>query len=232
MRAVNLLPKEYVQKSLREEDPAVVVGSSLAVVVIIALGATFLLAHSKAGTQQKRLTAARLELAQLSQRKTPATHVPKPVVPITPIIPPPAIVGQEATWLAAVTSTLSQRIAWDRVLREVSLVMPDDVTLTSLTMTAPPSAAAIPGVAPATPSGSGFVIAGSAFSYPSVARLLSRLGLVPDLSDVLLTSTGSTGKSGVQFSITASVKGKPAPAPVPTVPAVTDTTATTTGAGA
>jgi hypothetical protein len=227
MRAVNLLPKEYVQKSLREEDPAVVVGSSLAVVVIIALGATFLLAHSKAGTQQKRLTAARLELAQLSQRKTPARHVTKQVV--TPIVPPPAIVGQEATWLAAVTTTLSQRIAWDRVLREVSLVMPGDVTLTSLTMTAPPSAAAIPGAAPAA---SGFVISGSAFSYPSVARLLSRLGLVPDLSNVLLTSTGSSGKGGVEFSITAAVKGAPAPAPVPTTPAVTDTTATTTGAGA
>jgi Tfp pilus assembly protein PilN len=229
MRAVNLLPKEYVQKSLREEDPAVVVGSSLAVVVIIALGATFLLAHSKAGTQQKRLTAARLELAQLSQRKTPARHVTKQV--ITPIVPPPAIVGQEATWLAAVTTTLSQRIAWDRVLREVSLVMPDDVTLTSLTMTAPPSASAIPGAAPA-PAASGFVISGSAFSYPSVARLLSRLGLVPDLTNVLLTSTGSSGKSGVEFSITAAVKGAPAPAPVPTTPAVTDTTDTTTGAGA
>jgi hypothetical protein len=230
MRAVNLLPKEYVQKSLREEDPAVVVGSSLAVVVIIALATMFLLAHNKAGTQQKRLTAARLELAQLSQRKTPARHVTKQVV--TPIVPPPAIVGQEATWLAAVTTTLSQRIAWDRVLREVSLVMPDDVTLTSLTMTAPPSASAIPGVAPATSAASGFVISGSAFSYPSVARLLSRLGLVPDLSDVLLTSTGSSGKSGVEFSITAAVKGAPAPAPVPTTPAVTDTTGTTTGAGA
>ena len=229
MRAVNLLPKEYVQKSLREEDPAVVVGSSLAVVVIIALGAMFLLAHSKAGTQQKRLTAARLELAQLSQRKTPVRHVTKQV--ITPIVPPPAIVGQEATWLAAVTTTLSQRIAWDRVLREVSLVMPDDVTLTSLTMTAPPSASAIPGAAPA-PAASGLVISGSSFSYPSVARLLSRLGLVPDLSNVLLTSTGSSGKSGVEFSITAAVKGAPAPAPapVPTTPAVTDTT--TTGAGA
>jgi hypothetical protein len=107
--------------------------------------------------------------------------------------------------------------------------MPDDVTLTSLTMTAPPSAAAIPGAAPA-PAASGFVISGSAFSYPSVARLLSRLGLVPDLSNVLLTSTGSSGKSGVEFSITAAVKGAPAPAPVPTTPTVTDTT--TTGAGA
>jgi Tfp pilus assembly protein PilN len=230
MRAVNLLPKEFAaRKSLREEDPAVVVGSALAVVVLIALGASFLVAQSKANTQQKRLTAARLELGKFSQKSNP-TPVKKPAVPITPIVPPPSIVGQEAVWLASVTSTLSQRIAWDRVLREVSLVMPDDVTLASLTMTAP----ATPGAIPTGPAASaqGFVIAGSAFSYPGVARLLSRLGLVPDLSNVTLTSTTSSSKTGVDFSITASVKGAVAPAaPVATTPAVTTTTATTTGAG-
>jgi len=231
MRAVNLLPKEFqTHKSLREEDPAVVVGSALAVVVLIALSASFLVAHGKAGTEQKRLTAARLALAQLSTRKVPATRPKKPAVPITPIVPPPTIVGDEAAWLTAVSSTLSQRIAWDRVLREVSLVMPDDVTLSSLTMTAPTPVGAIPGAAAA--PAQGFVIDGSAFSYPSVARLLSRLGLVPDLSAVTLTNS-SSDKGGVAFSITATVKGAPAPpAPVATTPAATDTTATTTSPSA
>ena len=229
MRAVNLLPKEFAaRKSLREEDPAVVVGSALAVVVLIALGASFLVAQSKANTQQKRLTAARLELGKFSQKNNPPP-AKTPAVPITPIVPPPSIVGQEAVWLSSVTSTLSQRIAWDRVLREVSLVMPDDVTLTSLTMTAPATAGAIP-TGPAG-AGQGFVIAGSAFSYPSVARLLSRLALVPDLSNVTLTSTTSSAKTGVDFAITAAIKGAVAPAAPPVAP-VTTTTATTTGAGA
>jgi Tfp pilus assembly protein PilN len=229
MRAVNLLPKEFAaRKSLREEDPAVVVGSALAVVVLIALGASFLVAQSKANTQQKRLTAARLELGKFSQKNN-STPVKTPAIPITPIVPPPSIVGQEAVWLSSVTSTLSQRIAWDRVLREVSLVMPDDVTLASLTMTAP----ATPGAIPTGPAGAGqgFVIAGSAFSYPRVARLLSRLGLVPDLSNVTLTSTTSSSKAGVDFAITAAIKGAVAPA-APAVAPVTTTTATTTGAGA
>jgi Tfp pilus assembly protein PilN len=230
MRAVNLLPKEFAaRKSLREEDPAVVVGSALAVVVLIALGASFLLAQSKANTQQKRLTAARLELGKFSQKNNSTPPVKAPAVPITPIVPPPSIVGQEAVWLSSVTSTLSQRIAWDRVLREVSLVMPDDVTLSSLTMTAPVTAGAIP-TGPAG-AGQGFVIAGSAFSYPSVARLLSRLGLVPDLSNVTLTSTSASLKKGVEFAITAAIKGAVAPAAPPAAP-VTTTTATTTGAGA
>lgn len=242
MRAVNLLPKELqTRKSIREEDPAVVVGSALGLVVMIALGLAFYVEHNAAGKQQSRLTAARLELAQLSVKqhheKPKST---KPVVPITPLVPPPSVTGQEATWLSAVESDLSQRIAWDRVLREVSLVMPDDVTLTSMTMTAPVTAAVIPGVTTTPPAGGsqGFVIAGNAFSYDSVARLLSRLALVPDLTGVLLTSTGSGAapgsaggsSTGVQFNISANVKGAPAPiTPVTTTPPVDTSTETTTG---
>jgi len=103
-----------------------------------------------------------------------------------------------------------------------------------LSIASPSAAAATPGGATA----QGFVVQGSAFSYDSVARLLSRLALVPDLSNVTLTSTGSgaapgsSGSSaqptaGVQFNITAAVKGAPV-APVaaaPVVPATTGTTA-------
>jgi Tfp pilus assembly protein PilN len=236
MRAVNLLPREYQNaKSIRHEDPAVVVGSALGVIVMIALGGAFLAAHGNANSEQARLSKARLELAQLAVHRKPTPPPVKPSAPITPIVPPPAVTGQEATWLSAVSTSLSQRIAWDRVLREVSLVVPSDVTLLSLTMTAPStsSATATPGVATA----QGFVIQGSAFSYDSVARLLSRLALVPDLSNVTLTSTGSGGApgssgssgqstTGVQFNITAAVKGAPvAPVADPVVPATTDTTA-------
>jgi Tfp pilus assembly protein PilN len=238
MRAVNLLPREYQNaKSIRHEDPAVVVGSALGVIVMIALGGAFFVAHGHANAEQARLSAARLELAQIAAHQKPAPKPVKPSAPITPIVAPPAVTGQEATWLSAVSTNLAQRIAWDRLLREVSLVIPSDVTLLSLTMSAPTASAAA-----ATPGGAsaqGFVIQGTAFSYDSVARLLSRLALVPDLSNVTLTSTGSGGASGssssqstggVQFNITAAVKGAPAPpAAAPVVPASTDTT---TGSGA
>jgi Tfp pilus assembly protein PilN len=241
MRAVNLLPKELqTRKSIREEDPAVVVGSALGVVVMIALGLAFYVEHNAAGKQQARLTTARLELAQLSIKQQHQKPKPKkPTVPITPVVPPPSISGQEATWLSSVETNLSQRIAWDRVLREVSLVMPDDVTLTSLSMSAPATPTVIPGVVstpPATGAAQGFSIAGDAFSYDSVARLLSRLSLVPDLSDVTLTNTsaGSAAPSGsassVQFNISANVKGAPAPvAPTVTTTPPVDTSSTTTG---
>jgi Tfp pilus assembly protein PilN len=243
MRAVNLLPKDLqARKSIRQEDPAVVVGSALAVVVMIALGMAFYVAHGKEASAQKRLNADRIELAQLSLKQHAQPKPKKPAQPITPIVPPPTITGQEATWLSSVTTNLEQRIAWDRLLREVSLVMPSDVTLTSMTMSAPATASAVPGIAaPAPTSGAtqGFTIAGTAFSYDSVARLLSRLALVPDLSDVTLSSTGSDGAAGgsaassasVTFNISAAVKGAPAPPPtttaLPAAPA--DTSSTTTG---
>jgi Tfp pilus assembly protein PilN len=235
MRAVNLLPRDLQQhKSLREEDPAVVVGSALGVVVMLALGGAFISAHGKASAQERRLSEARLELAQLSQRKSATPPKLKPQQPITPIVPPPAVTGQEASWLSAVSTALSQRIAFDRVLREVSLVVPEDVTLASMTMSAPTgAAAAVGGSAPA----QGFVISGSAYSYDSVARLLSRLALVPSLSGVTLTGSSSGSGTGgaptggsVQFNISATIKGAVAPAAAaPTVPATTDTTTTTAG---
>ena len=61
MRAVNLLPRDLQNaKSIRNEDPAVVVGSALGVIVMIALGSSFYIAHSNANAQQARLTKARL----------------------------------------------------------------------------------------------------------------------------------------------------------------------------
>ncbi|HEY8705778.1 MAG TPA: PilN domain-containing protein [Gaiellaceae bacterium] len=227
MRAVNLLPSgSESRKSFRREDPAVVIGSALGAVVLVALGVGFMNVHAKVNAEQQKLTTARTELAKLSLTKKP-TIVSKPVV-TQPIVPIPAVTSEEQPRLAAITSALSTRIAWDRILREFSLVLPSDVTITSLTLTAPAApVAAVAGAAPAPAASQGLSISGTAFSHDGVARLLSRLMLIPDLTNVMLSSSaGATGSAGVQFSISAAVKGAPAlPAlPAPVVPATTDTT--------
>jgi Tfp pilus assembly protein PilN len=226
MRAVNLLPKDAGRssKSLSREDPAVVVGSAVGAVVLIALVGGFLNVHSKVNKAQHQLDLARAEYAQLSIDKVAR----QPVKPVktTPIVPVPAITADEQPRLAAISSALGTRIAWDRILREFSLVLPDDVKLTSMTMEAPstnPLTTGAPGAA------QGFSITGNAFSHDGVARLLSRLMLIPDLENVTLGSSvaGDKTTGGVLFTITASVKGAvippPAPAPV-TPPAETTTT--------
>ena len=233
MRAVNLLPKDAAQgKSFAQQDPAVMIGGGVGAVVMLTLIAAFMNVHGKVNSEQAKLDAARAEYAQLSANKVARQPV-KPVKQKT-IVPVPAIAADEQPRLAAVSSALSSRIAWDRILREFSLVLPDDVQITSLTMAAPAASTATTG-APAGAGGNGFSINGNAFSHDGVARLLSRLMLIPDLENVTLgssTSSGDTG-TGVTFSITASIKGAVAP-PAPAAPAAAAPapapTDTTTGA--
>ena len=229
MRAVNLLPKDSGQASIRNEDPAVVVGSAVGLVVLIALSLGFFVAHSSANSAQSKLSAARIELGKLSLVKRPHYKVPKLT---RPIIAVPAVTGEETARLQAVSGALSTRIAWDRILREFSLVVPDDVSISTLTLTAPPTVAAAPGSPAAAPTGLNLI--GTTYSHDSVARLLERLMLIPDLTDVTLANSTASNQGGlttVQFTISANVKGAPvAPLPVPTTPTDTSTT-TTTGSG-
>src|SRR3954451_22497713 len=178
MRAINLLPSDArSRKSFKDEDPAVVVGSAVGAVVILALAAGFLNVHGKVGKEQSKLNAARAQLAQLSLQKR---EVPKTVKPVKQqaIVPVPAITAEEQPRLAAVTTAMSQRIAWDRILREFSLILPEDVSIASIDLSAPTSGVAA--VAP-TAGATNFSISGSAYSHDGVARFLSRLDLIPDL---------------------------------------------------
>lgn len=222
MRAINLLPKDAAaRKSFRDEDPAVVIGSAVGAVVILALGAGFLNVHSKVASEQTKLDAARTQLAGMSNRQIATPKAPKPVKQQT-IVPVPAVTQEEQPRLDALTSAMGQRISWDRILREFSQVLPADVSITTLGLAAP--AAATAAVAAPTGGASGFTISGTAYSHDGVARFLSRLDLIPDLDGVTLSSsTGSEGK--VEFQITASIKG--AVAPVTTPPPAAATTPTT-----
>jgi Tfp pilus assembly protein PilN len=119
--------------------------------------------------------------------------------------------------IAALGTALQSRLAWDRILREISAVLPGDVWLTTLsatgstpqpapTTTTSGSAATAP-VAP--PTAGPLTFAGFTYSQPGVARLLSRLAVVPALQDVQLVSSTRTAYSGrfvFSFSIKANVR--------------------------
>jgi len=123
------------------------------------------------------------------------------------------LAGEQSARVSALSTALGSRVAWDRVFREFSLVLPDDVWLTTLTAKSPIS----PATNAATSSGgapSQFMVEGRTYSHDGVARLLSRLQLVPDLTNVqLLSSTLSKvgGQDVVEFSISAdlAVAGSP-----------------------
>lgn len=231
MKAVNLLPhEESAGRGFGRFDPLVVGGAVLTFVVVAGTAGGFLLEHSRAGSERQQLSAAQAQLAAAQAR----IQHEQQLHPKKTILPTPSVTSQEQPWRDAVASAMSTRIAFDRTLQEFELVIPSDITLTSLQMGAP-----VPGAAPTTPtpgstSGGGqFSLAGTAFSEDAVARLLSRLMLVPDLSGVSLQSSTADPQTGVvTFSIQAQVKGAPAPPPAPSTDGTSTDTTTTTGAAA
>lgn len=208
MRAVNLLPRDAQPKqSFRGSGAAVVGAVAVAAVVVVGIGAGFMSAHSRAVSEQGKLADAQFALARATAAEQAALAAAQHGKPATPIVPVPAVTAEQQPRLTALAEALAGRVAWDRVLREFSLVVPSDITVSGLQMNAPGATAAT-GVGKAGPSG--FSLTGLAFSNDSVARLLSRLALVPDLTGVSLTNSTADPSSGqVSFTITAQLKGAP-----------------------
>ncbi len=186
MRAVNLLPRDVKRSSLKPNVP-VLAGVIAAVLVVTILCAGFLLESAKVADRRNQLDAARAELALVPPPPPPQSNIEA------------SLAGIEAARVSALQSALEGRIAWDRVLREVSLVLPEDVWLTTLTLGSPS----------VTAGEGGFDMSGSAYSHDGVARLLSRLALIPDIKNVELDHSNATvpGQRGVvEFKITADVR--------------------------
>jgi len=229
VKAVNLLPRDETRgRSLGSRDPLLLGGAVLTFAVVAGTGGGFLLAHSHNGSAKQQLASAKQQLAQAQAREHQLqsnSHVKK-------ILPTPSVTSQEAPWRTAVASAMSTRIAFDRVLQEFERVVPSDVTVASLDMGAPGAS----GTTTTTTAGSStglFTLGGTTFSEDSVARLMSRLMLLPDLTGVSLTSSTADPQTGiVTFAITAQVKGAGSAESTSTATTATTTTTTTTGAGA
>jgi Tfp pilus assembly protein PilN len=190
MRAVNLLPKDSSAARRRQQrkiDPAVpaLVGGLLVVAAGIFLGSI----SASGDITEKRDAVADLQ-TRLGRLPKPAVTSPADA----------ALVNEQQLRSDALTTALTSRVAWDAVLRRFSLVLPEDVWLTSLS---------------ATDSGTTgaarlLQVSGYTYSHDAVARLLARLAVVPDLRDVQLQRSSLAdlaGRTVVQFDIAASVRG-------------------------
>jgi Tfp pilus assembly protein PilN len=198
VRAVNLLPRDEKAKRTTAEQAPVFVGVGLLVVVSVVVSVMFLGASASVKDKQNALGDAKEQLALL------------PPLPKAQTALEAGLADEQKARVAAVGSALSRRVAWDRVLREFATILPSDVWLTSLSAHAPSSPASAAPAAPAAPGAApdGFVINGYTYSQDGVARLLSRLNVLPDLTNVQL-QTSSLTKVGlqdvVQFTILANV---------------------------
>ena len=215
MQAINLLPRDDGRRTQRKRTNVVLLVAVIGAVVVTALlCGLFLHEHGKVAAKQAELRSATQELAM----------IPKPAQ--SQVQQQDALVADKKARVAALTAALARRVAWDRVLREFSLVLPDDVWLLNLSAKAPTSPAAT-APTPAASSGSSssssgstsgsalptqtqeFEIEGYTYSHDAVARLLTRLAVVPDLANVQLQTSELAklgGRQIVHFRISADVR--------------------------
>lgn len=198
MRPVNLLPRDQTRRSVRSTTvagvavPGVSPLALAALAALVLIGALLALAtvreRTKVDERRERLAAVQKELAA----------TPAPVQN--------AAGDAAAARLTAFASAAAARIAWDGVLRDVSRVLPEDAWLETLAARAPTasgSTAAAPGSVP-----TAFTANGYTYSQKAVARVLTRLALVPALTNVQLQSSVATDigdRRVVKFTVLADI---------------------------
>jgi Tfp pilus assembly protein PilN len=190
MRAVNLLPRQQVEQKRERPNPVALVAGIGGAVVLLALVGGFLLANRSVDRQRQDLATAKAVLSA-----TPAHHVSAQVQAFRS-----SLLDAREQRSLALAAALGKRVAWDRVLRRMALVLPNDVWLTNVTgsvplspsATATPATSATPTTTPtATPTAfpaapTALTIVGTTYSQAGVARLLERLEVLPDLKNVQL----------------------------------------------
>jgi Tfp pilus assembly protein PilN len=196
MRAVNLLPRDHGQRTIKKESLPVLVGVCTALLVVALLGARYMMGSGPTASAQR-------DVADLN-RQFQALPPPPP----GPTAAQQQLAGEQSARVGALSTAMSSRVSWDQVFREFSLVLPDDVWLTSLTAKSPISPATNASSTGGSTVPSMFTIQGRTYSHDGVARLLSRLQLVPDLTNVQLVSS-TRSKVGnqpvVDFTIAADI---------------------------
>jgi Tfp pilus assembly protein PilN len=202
MRAVNLLPRDEAKRSFEAKRGVVFGGVGGAALATAVLASMMISAGGAADSKQAELDALRAQIAAI------------PTTPVVDTSREDALAAEKGARVGALSAALAGRVAWDRVLRQVSLVLPEDVWLTNLS-------AAAPDATQAAVASSGFTLTGATYSQNGVARFLSRLAVVPDLANVRLQSSQSqllNERELVQFTILADVRAPGSAAAPPVVP--------------
>jgi type IV pilus assembly protein PilM len=207
-RSVNLLPKE--SRQARKRPDLVKVAAPLAAAIpLAALAFMFMQASGAAGDQQAELDAVRAQINALPEPTRASID--------------PSLAGEQASRATAVAQILGGRLTWEKVLGDVSRVLPGGVSLTELTATTPqpttpevastttdssgtPTPPPAPAAVPTTPTG--VTVTGYALDYATIARTLARLQAVPSLTNAELQSATPKliGKKRIiEFTIVASL---------------------------
>jgi Tfp pilus assembly protein PilN len=198
MRSFNLMPKEEPRPTKERESPLPHILVALAgVLVFAALAALYLSSGANVTKKQSQVEDLRAELA--------AYQAPAPQKSID--AKAAALSQERAGRTTALGTALTKRLAWDRLLREIALVIPRNVTLDTVTGVSPGSpgaAAAVDGSVP-----KAITITGHTDDEADVAEFMSRLSVIPELGAVQLQSAAVSNDdpNEVVFTINGNLRG-------------------------
>lgn len=180
MRAVNLLPRDADVGGSRGRTLPLTVSVGLVAAITVFAGFLGMQASAQADERRGDLELTEAALARIPKREQ---------LPVAPDMS-----GERSNRVAAFQSALSTRVPVDKVMRELSYVVPADVWLNGLTVTVPaetgPTATAPAGQAPgAATTAATVTIKGATYSQASIARFLARLSALSSLENVRLTES-------------------------------------------
>lgn len=215
MKRIDLLPPEQRVKASRERG--LLWAILILVAIVVALGLVYVWQSGQVTDKQAEFDSLTAETAAVQQQALA-------------LRPYAEIQTTRTAMTQAAKGIYDSRVPWSTILQEVSLVIPENVRLQSLSGTVP--ATMLPGPA-VPPAAAGAVAAattdltftGTSYTHKDVAEFMTRLGLIPQLSNVQLASsagaaaTGATGTTGtavtptVTFTVTASLRPYLTPPP-------------------
>ena len=212
MKRIDLLPPEQRVKASRERG--LLWAILILVAVVVALGLVFVGQNSQVADKQAELDGLTAQTAAVQQQALA-------------LRPYAEIQTTRTAMTQAAKGIYDSRVPWSTILQEVSLVIPENVRLQSLSGTVPASMLPGPAVppAPAAAATTDLTFTGTSYTHTDVAEFMTRLGLIPQLSNVQLTSstgaaaTGATDTTAtavtptVTFTVTASLRPYLTPPP-------------------
>jgi Tfp pilus assembly protein PilN len=207
MRAVNLLPRQQVEQRRERPNTVALVAGVGGAAVLLALVGGFLLANRSVDRQRQALSTARAVLAV-----TPAHHISASTNAFRS-----SVLSKREQRSLALAAAIGKRVAWDRILRRIALVLPDDVWLSSVAGSVPLDPASATATATTIPTTStafpavptALTLAGTTYSQAGVARLLERLQVLPDLKNVQLTNSQAAvigSQRVINFTIVSDIR--------------------------
>jgi Tfp pilus assembly protein PilN len=200
MRAFNLLPREEartVKEGASSPVPQVLVALA-GVLVFAVLAAFYLMAGTDVTAKQGQVEDLRAELAAYqatAQQQQPSVEDKSA-----------ALANERVGRTNALASALGKRLAWDRLLSEIALVIPDEVTVSQIQGSSP-AAAATAASADGSPV-TNLTIIGTTADQASVAEFMARLSVVRQLMAVRLEAASESpdDPTRVAFTITGTLR--------------------------